>query len=65
MLLLNPQLHINVIIPKLLIKIVILLVHQFIIKPLLITLAIPHMKYIYYQLTTSGKIIQEKMDNNI
>ena len=42
-LLLNPQLHINVLIPKLLNKKFILPVHQLITATLLITLSIPHM----------------------
>ena len=43
-LLLNPQLHVNVLLPKLLNQLVILLVHQFMMTPLLVTLSIPHMK---------------------
>ena len=57
---LNPQLHINVLLTKLFKKIIILPVHQFIMKPLLINLAVPHIKYIKKKLTMSGKIMQEK-----
>ena len=39
----------------------ILTVHQLIMMPLLITLEIPHMNYIYHQLTISGNIMQKKM----
>ena len=58
MLLLNPHQHVNVLLLKLFYQIVILPVHQFIITPLMITLAIPHKKYIYYQFTTSRKSMQ-------
>ena len=31
----------------------------------MLTLAIPHMNYMHYQLTTSAKIMQENMGKNI
>ena len=33
--------------------------------PLKITLEIPHMTYMFHQLTMSGKIMQENMGNDI
>ena len=65
MLLLNPQLHINVLLKKLLNKIVILSVNKFVFAPLMITLVIPHMKYMYHKLTIHVNIIQGNMGNNI
>ena len=65
MLLLNPQQHVNVILPKMLNQIVILPVHHFIMKPLLITLEIPNMKLMYHQLKIIGNIMQENKENNI
>ena len=65
MLLLNPHQNANVLLPKLLHKTVILTVHQLIMTPLLITLEIPHMKYMYHKLTTRGKVMQEKMGKSL
>ena len=65
MLLLNPQQHVNVLLKKLFHQIVILPVHQLIMKPLMITLVIPHMNDMHHQLTMSGNIMQENMGNNI
>ena len=58
--LLNPQLYMNVLLRILLNKIVILTVHQFRMTPLMIILAIPHMKHMQNKLTMSEKIIQER-----
>ena len=58
MLTLNPHQHVNVILLKLFYQIVILPVNQFTMTPLMITLAIPHLKYIYYQLTMIRKSMQ-------
>ena len=55
MLLLNPQLYINVLLTKLLNQIVIL---PLMMTPLLITLAKPHIKHMYHELKMSGKIVQ-------
>ena len=44
MLLLNPQQHANVLLPKLFNQVVILTLHQSIMTPLMITLTMPHMK---------------------
>ena len=63
--LLNPQLHINLILLKLFHKIVIIPVHQFIITTLLITFEIQHMKYMYHQLTMTGDIMPEKIGRDI
>ena len=63
--LLNPQLYMNVLLRILLNKIVILTVHQFRMTPLMIILAIPHMKQIYHQLIIIGIIMQINMGNNI
>ena len=64
-LLLNPQLHINVILPKLLNKIFILPVHKLIMKSILITLEIMHKKYMFNKFTISVNSMRENMVNNI
>ena len=65
MLLLNPQVHIDVLLPKLLNQILILSVNKFGMIPLLMTLSIPHMKYMYHHLSINGNIMQEKIGKNI
>ena len=65
MLLLNTQLHMNVVALILLNKMVILKAHQFIMTPLMIILAIAHIKQMYHQLKMSEKIMQEHMVNNL
>ena len=64
-LLLNTQPHVNFLLPKILNQLVILSLNQFVMTPLLITLEIPYMNFIYHQFTMSGNITKEKTGKNI
>ena len=65
MLLLNPLLHINVILRGLINQIVILTVHQFIITPRLIILPVLHMNHMCHWLTMIINIMRENMGNSL
>ena len=62
---LNPQQYVNVLLPNLFHKIVILSVHQFIMTSILINLAIPHFKLMHHHSTMNEKIMRKNMEKNL